>query len=227
MKKAMCLVLCLLLCLAMAGCGAKEEPTVTVYVTIANAGELAVSREAVAVPVEEEGAAATIDAALRAAHEAFYKDGEGYKSEGSDEGDMNLLKLWGETDGWFGYYVNDVSAWSLYDALQEGDHLVAFHYKDTDAGTDLYSYFDKGTAEVKAGESLSLTLSAASWDADWNPLTLSVANADILINGEASGAVTAEDGSATVQLDAPGEYIISAVSPEQILVPPVCRVTVK
>ena len=227
MKKAICVLLCLLLGLAFAGCGAKEEPAVTVYVTIANAGELAVSREAVAVPVEEEGAATTIDAALRAAHEAFYKDGEGYKSEGSDEGSMNLLKLWGETDGWFGYYVNDVSAWSLYDAVNEGDHLVAFHYKDTEAGTDLYSYFDKGTAEIAAGESLKLTLNAASWDADWNFLTLPVANADILVNGEASGAVTAADGSAAIELSAAGEYIISAVSPEQILVPPVCRVTVK
>ena len=227
MKKAMCLVLCLLLCLAMAGCGAKEEPTVTVYVTIANAGELTVSREAVAVPVEEEGAAATIDAALRAAHEAFYKDGEGYESEGSDEGDMNLLKLWGETDGWFGYYVNNASAWSLYDAVNEGDHVVAFHYKDTVAGTDLYSHFDQTRAEIAAGESLTLTLSAAGWDADWTPQTLPVANADILVNGEASGAVTAADGSATIQLDAAGEYVISAASPEQILVPPVCRVTVK
>ena len=226
MKKAMCALLCLLLCLSFAGCGAKEEPTVTVYVTIANAGELVVSREAVAVPVEEEGAATTIDAALRAAHAAF-GSADDYDSAEDGEGSMSLLKLWGETDGWFGYYVNDVSAWSLYDAVNEGDHLVAYHYKDTSAGTDLYSYFDKGTAEVKAGESLTLTLNAAGWDADWNPLTLPVANADILVNGEASGAVTAADGSAAIELSAAGEYVISAVSPEQILVPPVCRVTVK
>lgn len=227
MKKSISVLLCLVLALAFAGCGAKEEPTVTVYVTIADAGELMVSCEAVAVPVEEEGGATTIDAALRAAHEAYYKDGEGYESEGSDEGDMNLLKLWGATDGWFGYYVNNASAWSLYDAVRAGDHLVAFHYKDTDMGTDLYSYFDKTAAELAAGESLTLTLSAAGWDADWNPVTLPVSAADILINGEASGAVTAGDGSVTLQLDAAGEYIVSAASPEQILVPPVCRVTVK
>lgn len=227
MKKAMSLLLCLLLCAALCGCGAKEEPTVTVYVTIADAGEQVVSCEAVAVPVEEEGASTTIDAALRATHEAFYKDGEGYKSEGSDEGDMNLLKLWGVTDGWFGYYVNNQSAWSLYDPVNAGDHLVAFHYKDTDMGTDIYSYFDKTAAEITTGESLTLTLSAAGWDADWNPMTMPVANADILINGEASGALTAADGSVKLQLDAAGEYIISAVSPEQILVPPVCRLTVK
>ena len=227
MKKAMCALLCLLLCLSFAGCGAKEEPTVTVYVTIANAGELMVTCEAVAVPAEEEGAAVTIDAALRAAHEAFYKDGEGYKSEGSDEGDMNLLKLWGETDGWFGYYVNNASAWSLYDPVNAGDHLVAFHYKDTDMGSDLYSSFDKLSAEMAAGESLSLVLTSAGWDADWNPLSLPVANADILVNGESVGAVTDADGSVTLQLDAAGDYVISAVSEEQILVPPVCRVTVK
>ena len=227
MKKLTAILLCLVLALSLMGCGAKEEPTVTVYVTIANAGELMVECEAVAVPVEEEGAATTIDAVLRAAHEAFYKDGEGYKSEGSDESDMSLLKLWGETDGWFGYYVNNASAWSLYDPVNAGDHVVAFHYKDTVAGTDIYSYFDQTSAEIAAGESLTLTLNSAGWDADWNPLTLPVANADILVNGEASGAVTAADGSATIQLDAAGEYVISAASPEQILVPPVCKVTVK
>ena len=227
MKKLTAILLCLVLALGLMGCGAASKASTTVYVTIADAGELVVSCEAVAVPAEEENAAVTIDAALRAAHEAFYKDGEGYKSEGSDEGDMNLLKLWGETDGWFGYYVNNASAWSLYDPVNAGDHLVAFHYKDTDMGTDLYSYFDKLSVESAAGESLTLTLSAAGWDADWNPMTIPVANADILINGEASGAVTAEDGSATIQLDTAGEYVISAASPEQILVPPVCRVTVK
>ena len=227
MKKAIAILLSLALALAFAGCGAGEKPSTTVYVTIADAGELMVQCEAVSVPVEEAGEATTIDAALRAAHEVFYKDGEGYKSEGSDEGDMNLLKLWGADDGWFGYYVNNASAWSLYDPVNEGDHLVAFHYKDTDMGSDLYSYFDRTAAEIAAGESLMLSLNAASWDADWNPLTLPVANADILVNGEASGAVTAEDGSVTIQLDAAGEYVISAASPEQILVPPVCRLTVK
>ena len=226
MKKAMCALLCLLLCLSFAGCGAKEEPTVTVYVTIANAGELVVSREAVAVPVEEEGAATTIDAALRAAHAAF-GSADDYESAEDGAGSMSLLKLWGENDGWFGYYVNNASAWSLYDPVNAGDHLVAFHYKDTDMGSDLYSSFDKLRAELSAGESLSLTLSAAGWDADWNPVTLPVANADILVNGESVGAVTDADGSVTLQLDAAGDYVISAVSEEQILVPPVCRVTVK
>ena len=227
MKKRIAILLCLVLALSLVGCGAKEEPATTVYVTIADAGELVVSYEAVAVPVEEEGAAATIDATLRAAHEVFYKDGEGYKSESGDEGDMNLLKLWGVDDGWFGYYVNNQSAWSLYDPVQAGDHVVAYHYKDTDMGSDLYSFFDVAAAEVAAGEELTLTLSIASWDADWNPITMSVAGAEILINGEASGAVTDENGCVTLQLDAAGEYVISAVSEEMTLVPPVCRLTVK
>ena len=95
----------------------------------------------------------------------------------------------------------------------------------------VYSERDGETlvAPISAGTvlgELTLTLKAAGWDADYNnPVELPVADAVIVVNGEQTDFRTDENGSVTLNLAA-GSYLISAVSDAQVLVPPVCQVSV-
>jgi hypothetical protein len=81
-------------------------------------------------------------------------------------------------------------------------------------------------AEVAVNGEVALTLNASGYDANWAPVTLPVAGAVITVNGEASPAVTDENGNAVLTFPAPGVYTVSAVSEAMTLVPPVCIVTV-
>ena len=202
----------------------------TVLVTIADAtGALALAAEPITVTDIDADGLLTINDALYCAHEDCYEGGAaaGYASEMSDFG-LSLAKLWGaENGGSYGYYVNDVAAWGLADPVADGDRVNAFVYTDLTAWSDTYCYFDVAAADAKAGDTLTLTLSAAGFDADWNPVTLPVAGATITVNGEKTEAVTDENGKATITLTGEGELVISAVSDAQVLVPPVCVVTLE
>ena len=59
----------------------------------------------------------------------------------------------------------------------------------------------------------------------WNPVFAPFAGATITIDGAASEFVTDENGQATVCFAAAGSYLLSAVSDDLVLVPPVCKVT--
>ena len=169
----------------------------------------------------------TMHDALVCAHVQNHAEGaEAYLAENSEYG-MSLIKLWGEENGGsYGYCLNNASAWSLLDAIKAGDHVKVYAYTDLVMWSDTYCYFDQDTVEKTAGEDFSLTLWAAGYDAAWNPVTLPVASAVILVNGEESAFVTDENGFVTMNLPA-GEYVISAASESQTLVPPVCIVAVK
>ena len=200
----------------------------TVLVTIADAnGDLAIAMAAVTVTDIDADGALTINDALYCAHEEYYEGGAaaGYASAMSEYG-LSLAKLWGsENGGSYGYYVNDAAAWGLADPVKDGDRVNAFVYTDLTAWSDTYCYFDVAEADAEVGDTLTLTLTAAGYDADWNPITLPVAGATITVNGEKTEAVTDENGKATLTLSGEGELIISAVSDTQTLVPPVCVVS--
>lgn len=205
---------------------AADAPTVTV--TIADGeGNLALAQGEVAVTDTDGDGALTIHDALYLAHEAYYADGAaGYGAEQTDYG-LSMTKLWGcENGSGYGYYRNDASAMSLVDAIADGDRISAFVYTDTATYSDTYCFFDMQTAEIQSGDTLTLTLSAASYDANWNPVTMPVANATILIDGSASAYKTNTEGTVTISLTEGGTHIISAASDTQILVPPCCKVTV-
>ena len=234
MKKTLAVLLAVLLCLSMAACGAENEtaavtPVVTVYVTIADAGVLEAAQTAVEVPDGDGDGTCSIDEALRAAHDALYAGGAeaGYASAETEYG-LSLTRLWGvENGGSYGYYVNDAAAMSLSDPLREDDRVVAYSYADLSAWSDMYSFFDVTRAEVAAGEELTLTLSGAGYDEAWNPITVGVEGAALTVNGAATEWTTGADGAVTFTLGEAGEYVVSAVSESELLVPPVCVVTVK
>ncbi|MBR4235637.1 MAG: hypothetical protein IKR85_06205 [Clostridia bacterium] len=189
MKKLLCGLLMLALALSMAY--AEDTAETVVYVSIAN-GTLMTALAPVSVSDIDEDGALTINDALYLAHELYFEGGDGYASAMSDWG-LSLTKLWGvENGGSYGYYVNNVSAMSLADPVQDGDTVYAFVYTDTAAWSDTFCYFDAEFRTAGAGDEVTLTLCAAGFDENWTPVTLPVAGAVITINGEATEYVTDE-----------------------------------
>ena len=203
--------------------------TADVYVTISDGtGALPLAQEKITVTDIDADGALTINDALFAAHDAKYDGGaEAGFASGETEYGLSLNKLWGvENGGSYGYYKNNTSAMSLSDSIVDGDYIAAYAFSDLTAWSDVYSWFDIDSAELDTGAEMALTLSYAGYDADWNPVTLFASDAVITINGEKTSFTTDSQGKAEIKFDEAGEYVISAVSDAQTLVPPVCKVTV-
>lgn len=227
MKKILSLAAALLVAGTCSVSALAADPTV--YVTIADAnGDLALVQEAITVTDTDADGALTINDALYAAHEAKYEGGAaaGYGSGMTDYG-ISMNKLWGtENGGSYGYYLNNASAWSLTDPVADGDYINAFVYTDLTAWSDTFCFFDVHSVDSVSGNDVTLTLFAAGYDENYNPITVPVADAVITIDGEETEYKTDADGKVTVTFTNAGEYLISAVSESQNLVPPVCEVNV-
>lgn len=225
MKKTLTLLLMLLLLLF---CTASASETTDVYVSISDGvNGLVLAYAPVSLEDADGDGALTIHDALMAAHAAYHPQGAAaYLAEKTEWG-MSLYRLWNvENGGSYGYYLNDASAWSLMDTVQPGDHIKAYVFVDVTNFSDMYCFFDAQTVAADAGHEVSLSLTAAAFDANWNPVHVPVKGAVLTINGEQSEAVTDENGHALLTLTEAGTYVISAVSGAQTLVPPVCIVTI-
>ena len=207
---------------------AETAPQQTAYVTVADGeGALALVREPVPLTDADGDGAITVNDVLLLAHDSAYPGGAaaGYASSVGEYG-LKLDRLWGvENGGGYGYYVNHASAMSLTDPVSAGDEVVAFVYTDTDGFSDTYCYFNASSLGLDAPGEVTLTLMAAGWDAEYQPVALPVEGAVILVNGEPTALRTDARGQVTLTLTA-GEFLISASSDTQVLVPPVCQVRV-
>lgn len=226
-RKILVLVLCLMT--AFAACAEGTEEQVNVYVSITDeAGELTLAYQPVAVTDLDGDGTLTINDALTAAHASNHQDGlEAYAVKDTEFG-LSMMKLWGvDNGGSYGYYLNHHSAWSLLDQVQQGDHVKAYLYTDLTSWSDQYCFFDKDFSEAKPGDEIPLTLYAAGYDEAYNPVTLPVAGASIVVNGETTEWKTDEEGKAVILCAEAGEYQISAESEMMNLVAPVCVILVK
>lgn len=206
-----------------------------VYVSIADEnGKLVTAMEPVEFKDADGDGTVTINDALILAHDKCYDGGAaaGYASEMGDYGLM-LTKLWGvENGGSYGYYVNNASAMSLADEVKDGYIVNAFIYTDLTTWSDTYCYFDSTFSGIEdcsydTVPDFQLNLTAAAFDENWAPISVPVAGATITVNGEKTDFVTDENGDVTVILpQEDGEYVVSAVSDTQTLVPPVCILSV-
>lgn len=231
MKKLFAVIMTLVMllgCVSLTAFAEEQPLTANVYVTIANKGNLVVTQEKITVTDKDSSGTLTIDEALYAAHEAKYEGGAeaGYNSYIDDEYGLSLGKLWGDNSGNFGYYVNNASAWSLADTVNEGDCLNAFIYSDGVYYSDTYCWFDITSASADVNEEITLKLSGAGYDANWNPVTVAVEGAIITVNGEKTEYKTDAEGRVTIKIADGGNCVISAVSDTQTLVPPVCLATI-
>ena len=200
-----------------------------VYVSICDSeGKLALALEEIKVRDADGDGKITINDALYCAHEAKHPDGAtAFKSEETQFG-LSMTKLWGADQGSaFGYYLNDTMALSLKDEIKENDRILAFCYTDLESFSDTYSYFDKSHPITEENQSLSLTLSTISFDADFNLVSLPLENADVLINGEKTQYKTDKNGQFTITMDKAGEYKISAEKSDMTLISPISILTVE
>ena len=212
-----------------------------VYVSITDdTGTLVVAYEPIELADTDEDGLFTINDALLAAHIALHEEGaEAYASVETEYG-ISLAKLWNiDNGGVYGYYLNDASAWSLFDPIVANDHVKAFCYTDLETWSDTYAFFDAPAIEAAADEEIALTLSAAGYDETYAPITLPVEGAVITVNGEATEIVTDAEGKAVITLTIAEDaetvnvndvqvyrFVISATSETQNLVAPVCVVTI-
>lgn len=204
------------------------DDSLTVYVSISN-GTLVVAYEKLSVTDIDNDGVISINDALYLAHDLKFDGGaeKGYASSMGAYG-LKIDKLWGVDNGdSYGYYVNNVSAMSLGDALKNGDHVYAFLYTDLVAWSDTFSCFDKCTLTLNENESAELTLTYMGFDENWNTVVNPVKDAVLTINGVESTLKTDDEGKVVFSADKKGEYIISAKSADLNLVPPVCVVSVK
>jgi len=198
----------------------------TVFVSISDdQGRLALANEAVVVSDLDGDGVINIHEALFSAHEQAYEGGAEAGYEAVDIGyGLSMNRLWGiENGGSYGYYVNNASAISLLDPISENDLIYAYAFTDLESWSDTYSFFDCAMLETEGA--FELTLTAQSFDADWNPVCLPVEGAIITVDGADTDITTDAEGKAALELAA-GEYLISARSETMTLVPPVCRATV-
>ncbi len=205
-----------------------------VYITISDEnGKLAVAQEKVELTdADGDGALTAYDAFVNAHDQLF--DGGADAGFAAEEGDYGLFitKLWGvENGGSYGYYLNNHSASGLTDPVKSGDGVSAFIYTDLEAWSDTFCYFEESIqddcvliTEAESGKEVTYTLLASAFDENWAPITVPVSGAELLIDGQKTGAITDENGKATVTVPAAeGEHIVSAVSDSQLLVPPAAK----
>ena len=238
-KRLLSLILALSMALSLAttGAWAAGQDSIRVTVTIANQGAIAVGKNdtlmaQVPVTVTDRNGDGEIkyDDAMIAVHKAYCEQGEaGFETNASGF----ATTLWGETKGVGGFYQNNVAipVGPGAQAVKDGDDLTAFVYTDADGYSDKYSYFDQSTVSVKTGETLTLNLQGQGYDSNWNVVNAPAANA-ALVTVDNEGAfhelnvTTDANGNATLSFGQAGTYVVSAYGNDDILVPPVCTVTV-
>lgn len=228
LKTVLCLMLCLSL-LVFAGCGAADTAEAegdgpVAYLSVSVAGELVMTRAAIAMEDVDGDGVVTLDELLATAAAA---EGVSYASEDSTYG-LAITELWGDKSGSYGYFVNnDFVNSNLSSEVKEGDEAYVYSFADPTNWSDAYSFFDVSTATVKAGETLDLSLFMVGYDETFSPVEASVAGAVITVDGEATEFTTDANGKVSITLDAAGTYTVSATAGGLTLVPPVCVITVE
>lgn len=203
----------------------------TVTVTIANAGQLVMMQQEVTVSDQNGDGRLNVDEALYAAHEIGYTGGAaaGYGSADTTYG-RSITKLWGDTSGAYGYWLNHASCWSLDDEVAAEDYLAAFVYQDATTWSDAYSKFDSDS--YTAVDSLTVKLEKAGYDENWNTVFAAHSGAkltayDSSMQKLAENDYTVKDngdGTYDVAFAADGIYYLVASDSDPILVPAVCQV---
>ena len=230
MKRILAIVIASLLCLASLfslSVFAEEEAKVNVKVSVTTKNSIKAGLVDVAAGDEDGDGAITISDALYVAHEIYCAAGvSGYAAEETEFG-LSLVKLWGDEIGNFGYYLNHQPAMSLADTIKEGDVISACIYEGVYPNMESYAYFDKDSAVVSEGGSITLTLMKLGYDENFNAVSSPVANAKLTVDASPWGDYTTDaNGKVTFTPEWTAEMIVSALGENEEIIMPVCRVWV-
>ena len=200
-----------------------EKYSIGIVASLSDAGSLKVGLEPLTVTDADADGVLTVYDAIWAVHEAFYPGGaaRGFATERMQEGPAVSL-FWGEDNGGFySWTLDGRMGRSLLEPLMEGSELYAFSYSDLPLCGDGFGSIE---GEVVRGDDGATgyqgVLTCTSADGE----TFPVGGAMILINGIArGGVVTDEQGRFFIPVEEPGNYLVTAVSAEVPMIPPVCR----
>lgn len=210
----------------------KPVASAKINVTISDKGNVMVALKSVLVEDRNKDGILNVDEALYAVHQAAYNGGAeaGYASAVTEYGNM-ITKLWGDTSGAYGYWLNNASCMGLDDTVKAGDHLVAFIYKDAELWSDIYTAFEK-TTYTTSDSMVKVSLKQAGYDDNWNTVFSSLSGAKIRVYDEnlnliETGYQITElgDGKYGVAFAKAGNYILIGTAEETNTVPAVCSVT--
>lgn len=228
MKKIASCILALVLLFSVA-CAEVAPEGINVFVSITDdQNNLVLAYEPVLVTDQDSDGAYTIADALACAHAQKHENGLEAFGYAATEYGLSLTRLWGiENGGSYGYKVNDENAMSLSDAVCEEDHIKAYCYTDLVTWSDTYSFFTFPYTDAAVNEQIVASLMSAGYDSNWNPVTFSVADAVIYVNGEESEFKTDENGLLNISFQEAGTYVLTAKCEHTNLVAPVCVINVK
>lgn len=189
-----------------------QADPIDVYMTVSNAGTLALARQKVTVTDLNKDSVISFDEALQATHEKYCKGGYSVTQFPTYAW---VTSLWGVKDGGYIFYKNDTMTTNVCEeAVAQGDDLVAAVQKDTKYYSDHYSYFDKKELTVKAGTEFALKLAASQ---PMDPTALGMAAKSVQVGTWKGGKFTAlkgkttdKDGKVTLSFDKIGTYVVSA-----------------
>ena len=193
---------------------AKVSLTVSDKGVLASAsdGSAVVRKEVTVTDLNSDGIL-TYDEALVAAHKAYNSaDGYATKEYSSEYGSgVSVTKLWGvSADSSFFYLNGSALASHVGDTEQSvvktGDDLYAAILQDTTYYSDRYASFDADTKKVKAGEELTLTLTAGGKGAAAVPVGTWNNGSFTALEGK----TTDENGQVTLSFANVGTYLVTA-----------------
>lgn len=230
-KRIVALALTAILIFAFAAVVSASEPSAPcALVSISDKdGNIVLSWEKVEYYDADSDGKMTINDVLIIAHEKKFEGGAdaGYGYAKTEYG-LSMTKLWGtENGGSYGYFLNNESALSLDTEISDGAHIYAYVYTDLTSWSDTYSFFDVYNVDAEKGDTVKITLKKAGFDENYNPVTSPVSGASIIIDGKTTEFKTGEDGTVEIKLSSAGNYVISAKSDTENLVPPVVLANVE
>ena len=217
-----------------------EGTDITVYLSMSRYGEMVSDKYGDVMACREVELSGkdsyNLDDVFLAMHELYYEGGsEGYASSESDWG-FGIDKIWGDTSYNFGYQLNNQMAMGLGEAVENGDFVDAYIYKNNIKNLESYAAFDIKQGEAYEGEEFELTLSYVSGyeDGTWANIFSPLEGASITINGTQTDIVTDADGKAFITIDEVGEAVISATKTKTVsdvvmpaITAPVCVMDIK
>lgn len=157
--------------------------------------------------------------------------GKTVKIEYGEAYGWGLTELFGDDSGAFGYWNDNASAYSMSDPVENNGFVSVFVYKDQSGWSDKYSFFGSNSMTACPNKSVTLTLKAAGYDDNWNTVIAAYAGAEVgYYNGSTWTKLGTTDakGNVSVKFAKNGTYTVTAKGANgEILVPPVCVVTVK
>jgi len=215
-KKLLSLLLCFVMLFGIFTPTAfADDATITVYVTLSQYGKILTLEDGehlACVPVYIEEENPNLDTVFKEFHTLYHPDGEDAYASYEGEYGTAISKLWNDTSEFFGYQVNggSESVYGLSHTVKDGDYVDVCIYKNKYPDTESYTKFDAYTKSEEIGEEISLYLSEAGYDENWNTVFSPCADAEITINGECTDFSTDENGKVVLSFEEEGNYIISA-----------------